>query len=83
MRRRLALCAVAVLFVTACIKYGVPGLPWRIRRARIAACRRQWLVDPGNEQAAREAAKAAGDRAFLSEFLPAVERHRARSAQRV
>jgi hypothetical protein len=73
----------AVLFVTECIKYGVPGLPWRIRRARIAAFRRQLLCDPGNQEAAARAGVAAGDAVFIQEFMSAVERHRSRREERV
>jgi hypothetical protein len=77
MKRILALCCAAALFQAECIKFGVPLLWWRIWRARRRAFLRAWVVDPGNWADAARAGQEAGDVAFLQEFLPAVERHRA------
>jgi hypothetical protein len=70
-----------VLFETQCLRFGVPGLSWRIRRARIAAFKRQWLCDPGNREVAALAGVAAGEQVFIAELIPAIRAYQAKRAK--
>ena len=76
----LARCVAAVLFETQCLRFGVPGLSWRIRRARIAAFKRQMLCDPGNREAAALAGVAGGEQVFIAELAAAIARYQAKRA---
>lgn len=73
MRNRFKLARAAIVFMFECCRYGLPGLPQRIRKARHAAARRHVLINPGDWSGAADAARAAGDRVFIEEFLPRVE----------
>jgi hypothetical protein len=79
-RALLARCVAALLFEAQCLRFGVPGLSWRIRRARMGAFRRQWLCDPGNQEAAALAGVAAGEQVFIAELIPAIRAYQAKRA---
>jgi hypothetical protein len=79
----LARAIALVRFEAIALQFGIPLITWRIRRARIAAFRRQWLCDPGNQEAAALAGVAGGERVFLAELIPAIARFQARRAQQV
>ncbi len=80
MRLLLARLLAFVLLVAESIRYRVPAFPWRVWRARRHVYRLALLVFPGDHRTAAQAAKAAGDRLFVEEFLPAVAARKERGA---